>query len=62
MSSSGRGAGKEANAKSSAFLTEVKSQDNQKKAKKSSLSLSVRKDYAKLQDVVQHFAKKVSIA
>ena len=43
-----------------AFLTEVKTQDGQnRKVKKSVLSLSVRKDYAKLQDVVQHFAKKV---
>lgn len=44
---------------SQAFITEVKSQDANKKLKKSVLSLSVRKDYAKLQDVVQHFAKKV---
>mmetsp|Transcript_9006 Transcript_9006/g.9525 ORF Transcript_9006/g.9525 Transcript_9006/m.9525 type:complete len:450 (+) Transcript_9006:81-1430(+) len=46
---------------SQAFITEVKSQENNKKLKKSVLSLSVRKDYAKLQDVVQHFAKKVDI-
>lgn len=45
---------------SKAFITEVKSQEqNHKKLKKSTLNLSVRKDYAKLQDVVQHFAKKV---
>jgi hypothetical protein len=45
---------------SKAFITEVKGQDtHHKKLKKSTLNLSVRKDYAKLQDVVQHFAKKV---
>ena len=47
---------------SKSFITEVKQSDPPgKKTKKSALSISVRKDYAKVQEVVQHFAKKVCI-
>ena len=45
----------------SSFITEVKGGDNEvnSKYKKSSLDITVRKDYAKLQEIVEHFAKKV---
>ena len=45
----------------SSFITEVKTAENpsSSKHKKSSLDIMVRKDYAKLQEVVECFAKKV---
>jgi hypothetical protein len=45
----------------SSFITEVKTGEcGGNGYKKSSLDIMVRKDYAKLQEVVEHFAKKVT--